>query len=385
MEKGKILIIDDIEANLNFVEDVLSDAGYDVLLANNGEDGFASAEKNNPDVVLLDIMMPGTSGLEICKRIRQSNSSLASIKVIMLSASDGSGAVIEGLEAGADDYLAKPYKAGELLARVKAQYKTKKVEDALKTSLSQSEYLSAIGNMAASIAHDFNNVLTEIQLIFYLIRMQVEKGEVAFCEGKIEDTENFIKSIIESCETGHKGLQFGRTLMKGLKTFACDSHAEQEVQLLQPILEMPVDLLNRKIQQENITVNIEVESENIQVKCNAGEIQQVVLNLVTNALYSMKGLPEKYLTLRLWKNDKYACFSVADTGKGILDEIQPNIFDDFYTTKPSRKGTGIGLSSVKKIVDAHKGEVEFISEVDKGSTFSISLPLYKKSAIKEEV
>ncbi len=124
MEKnknGKILVIDDNQKNLDLAEDILSDEGYNVFLAENGEVGLQLAQEQQPDVILLDIMMPGIDGFEVCRRLKTPGSGLEAIKVIMLTAKDSADDVVKGLSCGAEDYVPKPYKSVELLARVKTQ------------------------------------------------------------------------------------------------------------------------------------------------------------------------------------------------------------------------------------------------------------------------
>ncbi len=128
-KSGKILVIDDEKRNLRLAEDILENEGYEVLLADCGEEGLRLAKKEQPDVILLDIMMPGMDGLEVCRRLKASGSGMERIKVIIVSAKAHTDDKVEGHEAGADDYATKPYDEVVLLARVKTQIRTKRAED----------------------------------------------------------------------------------------------------------------------------------------------------------------------------------------------------------------------------------------------------------------
>jgi PAS domain S-box-containing protein len=135
-EKGRILVIDDHQQNLVLAEDTLNDGGYESLLASDGLDGMKIVTEQSPDVILLDIMMPKIDGLEVCRRLRSSEYNYDG-KIIMVTAKARTEDKVKGLDAGADDYITKPYEPEELIARVTTQYKAKKGEDAVRESESK--------------------------------------------------------------------------------------------------------------------------------------------------------------------------------------------------------------------------------------------------------
>ena len=376
MNNGCVLVIDDNQKNLDLAEDTLADEGYDVLLAHNGAEGLVAAQKYQPDVIVLDIMMPGINGLDVCNEIKYSEDALSSKKIILLTAKAQSEDILKGFSVGADDYLPKPYNTEELVARVRAQYRSKRSEDALRSDLSKTEHLAAIGNMAGSVAHDFKNILTEFQ-IFELIKSYSEEAKIAIQKGDLSDAEELMGVSLRLSEMGCKAVRFGQGIVNGLVSFTAGACSEQKVQQISSLVELPFHILSQKIRKERVEVSFDIDNSVPLVLCNSGEIQQVLLNLVANALYSMKGASHKWLKLKLWSDEKSVKMSLSDTGSGILDEAKPYIFDDFFTTKPEGKGTGIGLSTVRKIVKAHKGEISFISDQINGTTFIISLPIHE--------
>jgi C4-dicarboxylate-specific signal transduction histidine kinase len=361
-KKGKILVIDDNQKNLDLAEDILSDEGYNFFLAENGETGLKLAQEHQPDVVLLDIMMPGIDGFEVCRRLKTPGSGLEAIKVIMLTAKDSTDDVAKGLNCGAEDYVPKPYKAVELLARVNTQLRIKLAEDALRNSLSKAEHLSIIGQMATGVANDLSQNIIRITKLFKDIATDAQ-------------TFNFpAHECMSKCQNGKNILEMLNTLAKGLIIFARGANSEHEIQSLVPVVKPVLVILSNTIKSKKVKVELEF-IEDAFVKCNAGEIQQVVFNLVMNAVQAMENSILKLLTVRTRIQDEQMLLSVVDTGTGILPENQPKIFNDFFTTRKTGEGVGIGLSTVKKIVTAHGGKIDFTTGIDKGTTFRVSLPI----------
>lgn len=361
-KNGKILVIDDNQKNLDLAEHILTDEGYNFFLAENGEKGLKLAQEHQPDVILLDIMMPGIDGFEVCKRLKTPGSGLEAIKVIMLTAKDSANDVSEGLNCGAEDYVPKPYKTAELLARINTQLRIKLAEDVLKNSLSKAEHMAIIGQMATGVAHEINQNIIQATRLFEELATDIRKVNVSPLE------------FVHKCQNGRNSLAMVNTLAKGLAIFARGADSEREIQPLVPVVKPALVILSNKIKSKMVKVNLKLV-EDAFVKCNAGEIQQVVLNLVMNAVQAMENSILKMLTLRTRIQGEWVLLSVVDTGTGILPENQPKIFNDFFTTRKLGEGVGIGLSTVKKIVTAHGGKIDFTTEIDKGTTFSVSLPI----------
>ncbi len=373
--KGKVLVIDDSRQNRDLAEDTLSDAGFEVLLAANGEAGLKCAKAQRPDIVLLDVMMPGMNGFEICEILKSPQSGLEMVKVIMLTALAYTRDKIAGFSCGADDYLTKPYHPSELIARVNAQLRTKLAEDAVMNRLKKSKHMATIGQMASGIAHDFKNILST-SLVVELIREFAKDAEAKIDAGKPLDAKKELGEIKRFCDLAEQSILLGQTMVQGLTAFAFGAGSENKVHKLSSLLYPPVDILSKKINKQGVEKILNFEDKDVAVKCNGGEIQQVALNLIINALQAMEHSKEKILTIRLWTEDDRACFSVADSGSGIPENIREKIYDDYFTTKAEGKGTGIGLSTVKKIITAHNGKVDLVSKVGSGSTFTVSLHVY---------
>jgi CheY-like chemotaxis protein len=179
-------VVDDDEATSFILKKRLEHAGYEVILSESVDEAFEVLEKQKPDLVLSDVMMPGSSGYDLCRRIRESTS-LRNIPVVLVSARDQVDAIVEGLDAGADDYLAKPFNPDELLARVRSQLRIKELQDQLVAA----EQMKVAGELAGAAAHEINQPLT--------ILMGYAEMLVPLVEGDPEVGEK-LRKILESAE-----------------------------------------------------------------------------------------------------------------------------------------------------------------------------------------
>lgn len=372
---GKILIIDDNLQNQRLADEILKDEGYTVLFANDGETGLEKVVEQEPDVILLDIMMPGIDGFEVCHRLKKQDSKYKNIKIIMLTAKTNVQDITTGFSAGADDYIKKPYEYEELIARVKTQWKLKKIEDDQRLSLSKSEHLAIIGKMVSGIAHDFGNIL-RVSSLFSIIQRKTKNIKNFLLEGDKDKALEMLAEIDDFSEHGIKSLDLGLSIVQGLMTYSSDAGSVKKIQKIFPLINAPLNILSRQIDSNKIKVALEVLDKNAEAHCNAAEIQQIVLNLLSNAIYAMNKTQERKLNIKLWTDLDSLHFSVRDNGIGIPEDIQSKVFNDFYTTKPNGEGTGIGLSNVQKIVKKHSGQVGLVSQP--GNTkFTITLPKQK--------
>jgi signal transduction histidine kinase len=164
-----------------------------------------------------------------------------------------------------------------------------------------------------------------------------------------------------------------------------DSKEVPENKDIKELIEESLFLVKQKLRTGNIKANVILEEKISQMTllCYANKLEQVLMNLMSNACDAMKNLTKKELTIKAFMQDNYFLIAVQDTGTGIPDDIKPKIFESFYTTKPKGEGTGLGLSIVKNIVIEHGGDLLVDSEMGKGSTFTIKLPALKLSPLNK--
>ena len=361
--KEKVLAVDDSEFNLEIIKEALGDE-YNLKTATIGEEALEIVLDYQPNIVLLDIMMPGTDGYEVCRQMR-ADPALRDIKIIMLSAKAMTSERLKGYDAGADDYIIKPFDADELLAKVRVYSRlstleeveclNKKLQSAILELTNTNEELREFAHIAA---HDLKTPLRGIGILAnwiltdYADKFDEEgKKQVRMLVTKAEQMSVLIDSILQYSKLGRK------TIVK------------QQVDLSTVLSEVisTIDL------PENIEIT--VENELPALMCDKTHIIRIFQNLLSNAVKYMDK-PEGQIKVGCIEQDGCWIFSVADDGPGIDEKYFKKIFQIFQTLTP-REGvdsTGIGLSIVRKITDLNGGKVWIESEVGKGSTFFFTFP-----------
>ena len=405
--KKQILIADDEPMNVSLLEAMLSTEAYEIHRAYDGLEAVEAATKLLPDIILLDIMMPEMDGYQVSRKLK--NDPLTQhIPIVLITALDGVEDKVEGLEAGADDFLSKPLERTELMARVNSLLKVKAYHDHLRNyqkeleaevdrrteklaaelvrrkeaeaQLIQAQKMEAIGTLAGGIAHDFNNILASIMGYTELAILDVEKNTEMhdYLQG-VMVAGNRAKDLVRQI------LTFSRQTEKRLQPLPLDYVLKETFKLLRASLPSTIELR----QQVNSQATVMADST---------QIHQLVMNLCTNAAGAME---EKGGILTVGLSDyqidepvpggpshlapgAYVQLTVSDTGHGMPPEIIGRIFDPFFTTKEEGKGTGIGLSAVHGIVKGHEGEITVESEPGKGSVFTVYLPTIEKDKMEKE-
>jgi len=382
-EKHKILIADDEPFIRDALEALLFPEGYDLAFAENGQEALEKAAELTPDLILLDVMMPDMDGFEVCRRLR-ADPHLAEVPVVIVTALDDRDSRLEGIEAGADDFVTKPFDRHELRLRVRTitrlnRYRSlleERVEkDRLIRSVSLLEHEAAIGNLAAGVAHDFNNILAVMMGLDFIRDDLAEIEKVVLPEshetlkGKFDRLKRYCKGMTEARD-------IGRALTGGITEFARGAVDGSLTQCIGPIIVKPLDIFKRKFKSSEILLNLDIGPNLPRIRCNGGEVQRAVLNLVTNAVYALEQVHnvQRQLNIRLWEEGETVKLSVKDNGAGIPGDVLPRVFDNLFTTKEKGKGTGIGLATVKKIMDSHGGEIAVDSEVGRGTCFVLTFP-----------
>lgn len=358
--KPIILHVEDDEANRYAVRRILEKSGFEVHDAHSGEEGLKQANTLQPDLIILDIKLPDINGFEVCRKIK-SDAATNAIPVLQTSASFvNSEHKVEGLESGADGYLAQPIEAAVLVATVKSLLRIRKAEKLATEAMRSREEVLAI------VSHDLRNPLTFIML------QSVTMGK-ALADGKltVEDAVYRMKKINNSC------LKMNRLIQDIL-----DVSSMEKGNLALIKRKFPLGVLMKDIEMyyEDIALQQEImlicESNNLEKEEINGDrerLQQVLGNLVSNAMkFSLSGSTVKVTAT---KKDKGYEFCVIDQGSGIAAKDLPNVFNRYYQGHPERKsGYGIGLSIVKGITEAHGGTVDITSVEGKGTTVKIFIP-----------
>jgi signal transduction histidine kinase len=348
----RILVVDDTPDNCLLIQAILQDEGYEVELAESGKQALEKIEHFSPDLVLLDVMMPGMDGYEVTRRIRQ-NSSLPFMPILLTTAYD-QPSVAQGLDIGADDFIRKPVQFDELLARVRALLRLKHSVDERDQIARQRE------DFVSRLTHDLRTPLVAADRMLNLLSQGV-MGELSddvqeAMVTMIRSNQNLLTMVntlleVYRYEAGRKTLTFSPLNLTDL--------AEDVVQELSPLaIDKGLDLI------------LEAEKDCV-IKGDRLELYRVLTNLIGNAI---KFTDTGAVTVRLSSAASQINLEVQDTGPGIPQDEQPTLFESFIVGKHKRSGSGLGLHLSRRIVQAHSGSIQVQSELEKGSTFTVKLP-----------
>jgi len=386
----KILIAENDPMARRLLAGILTAWGHDVVVTQDGREAWGVLQSANaPQLAILDCVMPEIDVLEVCRRARQTKAT-ESVYLILLTARGDRANIVAGLEAGANDYLAKPLNFDELRARLQVGERVvemqhamaadlaerKRAEEALRQSeeqLRQVQKLEAVGQLAGGIAHDFNNLLTVIN------------GYTEIALMTLPANDPMRRSVKEIKKAGDRAAALTRQLL-----------AFSRKQILQPkILDLnslvtDMGKLLRRLIPESVEFITLLRPEIGQINADPGQVEQVLMNLVVNARDAMpqggkiiietanveidEEFAARYASISA---GAYVMLSVSDTGCGIDVETQKHIFEPFFTTKEVDKGTGLGLATVYGIVKQSGGSIWVDSEVGVGSTFKVYLPWHR--------
>ena len=359
----KVLVVDDNQDLRTFIADLLAD-DYRVEMAQDGVEGLELARRWAPDLIVSDIMMPRMDGYEFTRQIRQ-DPSLSQIPVILATAKSGGEAVAEGLEVGANDYLAKPFEIRELKARVAAQLRMRRLERNLSERESR---LSAIGKMTSAIVHDLKNPLSAIIGFAEITRQDILTGKGS--EMVTQDLEPVISEANRLSRMIAEVLDFARGSSSDLNLVPTELAVYLETvcsPLKQKLTAMGIELILHHESGVNLLVNIDND-----------RMLRVVENLIQNAQEAIwtggQDPRDKHIWITTRCDERSVSVRIADDGPGISPEMIPNLFDAFTTGK-KRSGTGLGLATVRNLVLAHGGEITAEPKsAEGGAAFLLKFP-----------
>lgn len=360
-----ILVVDDTPANLILLTGMLKGLGYKVRSVSDGKFALQTAKHDVPDLILLDVMMPGMNGYEVCERLKM-DEQLVEIPVIFLSALNETADKVKAFEAGGVDYVTKPFQLREVQARVAAHLELHRQKRLLKESYEQLRKLEELrDNLVHMVVHDMRTPLTSMKGFLQLLDMV--EGESMSKDGKeyvailTDATENLIELAsslldVSKMEAGEMILDLG------------------ECNLIEIIREVMAKVESLR---ENRQFSIEAPEEPMTILGDAKLLSRVIQNLLGNAL---KFTPDGG-SISVGFEICAPCVRVyvRDNGPGIPHESLERIFDKFGQVASQhiqrQYSTGLGLTFCKLAVEAHGGSIGVDSEVGKGSTFWFSIPV----------
>jgi signal transduction histidine kinase len=367
-----ILVVDDLPANARLLSMILKLQGFQVSTAASGPEALQRIAENAPDVVLLDVMMPGMDGFETCQRIR-ANPATANLAVVMVTALQEVSDRVKALEVGADDFITKPVDEVEVVARVKSLVRAKRARDDMERAyaeLRRSEDLR--DNLTQMLVHDLRTPLTGLLVSLDVLQSE-QAGPLNDFQGELVSISkrsggNLLKLIndildVAKLECGQMSLSFSE--------FSFSSVAEEA------LLEV-VPLVNER----QSPIDREWEGDGPLLTADAGLIQRILVNLLSNALkFSLQKGHIEVGCKNVFDDDGTVVMQrvwVKDHGRGIPPEHHDRIWDKFGQSEnrheSNRVSTGLGLTFCKLAVEVHGGHIGLESTLGQGSTFYFTLP-----------
>ncbi len=365
-----ILIVDDIAKNIQLLGKILDNRGYHVLAATDGEQALKAAKKHSPDLILLDIMMPGLSGFDVCRQLK-ADDELSEIPVIFLTARSDEEDVIKGFELGGSDYVTKPFNSGELLARINTHLSLKRARDQI---IQQKQKLQKVtktkDKLYSIIAHDLKGALAGISGLADIVDEELEKKT-----GNYGEIKKYINLISNSSTSANLILE---NLLSWTKMQGGELEINQEKFSLLEEIEIIVHLYQTLANKKGIEISVKSNGKADTIFADKQMVSTVIRNLISNAIKFSNDGDRIIIQVEESDTDNGVMLSVKDQGIGMPVEIQQNIFNP--DERPKRKGTdneggtGLGLVMCKEFIEAHNGEFFVKSEVDEGSEFTFILP-----------
>jgi two-component system, sensor histidine kinase and response regulator len=380
-QQAKILVVDDDQRNVRLMESILRSSGYPVVKAYDGEEALEKVAAENPDLVLLDVMMPRMSGFEVCLHLRDRYETRL-LPVIMVTALNSLDEKVRALELGADDFLSKPINKVELLAKLRSVLRVKSLHDEVERTRNELEAKNQElirmeefkEKLVQMVVHDLKNPLSGIMGNLQLLQIQ----------GPGLEPERFNEILLRTEESSKQLLGM---ILNILDVGRLEEH--KLVLRLRPL--RPAELVDACLREaqglatrQEIALRRQVGEALPELTGDPELLVRVLGNLVSN---SLKHTPSHgWVELGAEKTVDGIEFWVQDNGEGIPPDLLPRIFDKFVVgsgageSRPRAYDTGLGLTFCKMAVEAHGGAIRVDSSPGKGSKFSFTLPLTRPPA-----
>lgn len=365
----KILIVDDVMSNVLLLKVLLTNEKFAIATASNGRQALEQVEKENPDLVLLDVMMPDMSGFEVAQHLK-SNPNTADIPIIFLTALNSTADIVKGFQVGANDFISKPFNKEELIIRVTHQIS---LVAAKRLILSKTEELQRTiagrDELYSVIAHDLRSPMGSIKMVLNMLILNLPSEKIGaemyelltMANQTTEDVFSLLDNLLKWTKS-----QIGKLNV-----------VYQDVDLVE-VTDGVIEIFSMVASLKKIRIR-EMKPEKMMVNADIDMLKTVVRNLLSNAIKFSKENSE--VLVKMEEVDGMAVVSVQDHGCGISEEGQKKLLhtDTHFSTfgTNNEEGSGLGLLLCKDFVVKNGGKLWFTSKEGEGSIFSFSIPVKK--------
>jgi signal transduction histidine kinase len=375
-----VLVADDENDMRQYVVSLLAET-YHVVQTQHGANVAAMVAEHEPGLVLLDWMMPGKDGLEVCRELRADPRN-ADLKIILLTARIDENSKIEALKSGADDFLTKPFSSIEVKTRVTNHLRVARLQRDLRARnkdltetlerlkrteamLIQSEKMNAVGSMSAGLLHEINNPLNYSLTAISLLRQ--------YKDTLSPDMQEMLADIEE-------GMTRIRDVITHLKHFAYPEKAGTLSSFpIAEAIESAMKLVGRELDGAAVRIDL---PQGLVVQGQKTQLMHVFINLLSNAAKALAEFPpngSKLISISGHPDGETATIEVADNGPGVAPDVIGRIFEPFFTTRDVGAGMGLGLSICHTIIEAHGGSISVTNRPEGGALFTIHIPLAQEA------
>ena len=366
ISRETILVVDDQEENLHVVGNGLSIMAYNIVLARSAEQALEQLDSCTPDLMLLDVMMPGTDGLAMCQQIK-ADQRWADIPVIFLSAADDKNLIVQALEAGGVDYVTKPFYMAELISRVRTQLALKRASDQLRMLAEDKDEILGI------LAHDMKNSLAGMKLSAGLMQARVADLPPR-CVPLVDNIVNAAERMLAFMEEFLANQRAEHLTMR-----------KEEVNLGDVVSSL-VSKHMAAAQSKRITLTYTVPKTRAMILVDMEGLTQALENLVSNAIKFSPPEGKVEVTVLRPMAGMAKCI-VRDSGPGFTPEDRTKMFRRYGRLSAQPTGdepsTGLGLSIVKRLIDAMGGSIQLGESDQPGAEFIVALPVVNSAPVEE--
>ena len=367
----RLLLVDDEQDFRNTLAKRLSKRGITALQAASGNECLKLLADHPVDVVVMDVKMPGISGLEVLHKIREM---AIPTEVILLTGHSATQDGVEGIKLGAFDYLSKPVEFEHLLGKITqaydkilAEHQSKEAAEfkaRIEQQMIATERLAALGTLAAGVAHEINNPLAIINEAAGYLRMLFNKKT----DNELQDREKYEKAL----EKIELSVQRARNITHQLLGSVRKSDSVLVELDIAALVEETLQLMGSEAKNKNIEVAVNTDRNLKTLWIDPNQVRQILINLISNAIHATPA--QGRIAIGLDNTANGISIRVEDTGTGIPKEHMEKIFEPFFSTKSPGQGTGLGLFVTREIVEKLNGNIKVHSRFGHGARFTVQIP-----------